>query len=58
MALTEAVGPIETTEVVSAEENSELLKIPEIAAGFLYGLTDDLQLEYLQTCMLSSSELL
>ena len=58
MALTEAVGPIETTEVVSAEENAELLKIPEIAAGFLYGLTDDLQLEYLQTCMLSSSELL
>ena len=42
MALTEAVGPIETTEVVSAEENAELLKIPEIAAGFLYGLTDDL----------------
>ena len=54
MALTEAVGPIEPT----AARNADLLQVPDFVAGFIYELTGDLQLEYLETCMVSSDTLL
>ena len=40
LALTEAVGPIETTNELSVD----LMKIPDFVAGFVYGVTGDLEL--------------
>lgn len=40
MALTEAVGPIQTTN----ELDADLMMVPELVAGFVYGVTGDLKL--------------
>ncbi len=55
MALTEAVGPIETQTNEAA--TNDLKTIPEFVAGFIYGVTGDLQLDQLETCMTSASDL-
>lgn len=53
MALTEAVGPIQT----SNEVGMDLKMIPEFVAGFIYGVTGDLKLAEVETCFQSASDL-
>ena len=48
MALTEAVGPI--TSPTNDAENVEILSVPEFVAGFLYGITGDLNLTEVEAC--------
>jgi hypothetical protein len=56
MALTEAVGPIKKPEAFTAVK--DVVAVPDFVAGFIYGLTGDLELEAIETCMESSSDLL
>ena len=51
LALTEAVGPIELSV------SNDLTTIPEFVAGFVYGVTGDLQLQELETCLVGASDL-
>lgn len=58
LALTEAVGPIEPVMTTDdAGENLDLLKVPELIAGFLYGITGDLKLTEVETCVTSAESL-
>ena len=48
MALTEAVGPIQTP--TNDAENVEILSVPEFVAGFLYELTGKMHLTEVEAC--------
>lgn len=55
LALSEAVGPIETSNNLA--DSNQIMAIPDFVAGFIYGVTGDLQLKQLEDCMSSASEL-
>ena len=57
MALTEAVGPIKTSQQIFAQSNSASADV-EFVGGFINGLTGELQLDALQHCMDSADDLL
>ena len=59
-ALTEAVGPIETTtneDTIATPENLDLMMVPDLVAGFIYGVTGDLKLQEVETCVQSAESL-
>lgn len=60
MAFTEAVGPIETStpHMMLQADSFGPLSVPEYVAGFLFGLTGDLNLVIIETCYNSSKDLL
>ena len=52
MAMTEAVGPITTPEADPfAQTNGSAMAVPDFVAGFIYGLTGDLELTEIEACM-------
>ena len=59
MAFTQAVGPIESSSHMMLQSgNFGPMSIPEYVAGFLYGLTGDLNLVTIEACYNSSKELI
>lgn len=48
--LTVAIGPVKTEETVAAVPNFDLLELPEIAAGFVYGMVGDNHLSEMEAC--------
>jgi inactivated superfamily I helicase len=48
LLMTDAVGPIQTAK--STPENLDLLMVPEIAAGFVYGMVGDNHLAEMESC--------
>ena len=61
MAFTEAVGPIESSShqvMLQSSGHFGPMSIPEYVAGFLYGLTGDLNLVTIEACYNSSKELI
>lgn len=55
LALTEAVGPIDST--ANGDLGVDLLMVPDLVAGFIYGITGDMQLTEIETCFSSASPL-
>ena len=48
--LTVSLGPIETSMMDEEVENLDLLMLPELAAGFVYGMVGDNHLQEMETC--------
>lgn len=51
-----AYEPVLTSEEIFSQSNGQMA-IPDFTAGFIYGLTGDLELDAVQQCMVSASGL-
>ena len=48
LAMTEAVGPIEST--ANGDYGLDVMMIPDFVAGFVFGITGDMNLKEIETC--------
>lgn len=52
-----AVGPVETPALSAEEENFGIMTIPDLAAGFVYGMVGDNHLTEMESCYQGSADL-